>query len=583
MNAQADLRYLDGIVEILREPLGAEHADLARYTHGVRLYADGDMTGAAALLDPFLKDGHAKLGGLELAVPPVPTPLPKPIEDGPGPKRSELRARINEILPTVVDLRAFCLDYFPTISMQSHASASRQEIVNVILERIEPRELAEALDRSQSAAIRREPAKTSRAEIRRRLAQEFKTEADFDVFCLDFFPAIRKRFANSMDRIAKYNILLELAEPQAIVRSLDIYKEEILRERSSVSELRKRIDKAFPTTESFEVVCLDYFPEIVSQFTVGMTRTARVTLLLSKVSTDEIEKVLEKLESEIGQRREWNSRDNLRKRLWHELPTQPDFDAFCIDYFPETFKLFTSGMERLQKESLLLTREVPERIVEALNQHQSIPPAEPVQYNAPYVSDSASARRVTRRSPLRIIMAIDDSGSMRGMPAEQTLMAIRKFLQELQLRVTGKTELIFVSAIIFGTNAKITVAHADIGTIDPDADIVEIRGLHGGTNIAKALQSARRIIAETKFSASDLPPWIILYTDGNADDPAEALEEARILRSLPLPCESPRIAAVFINNNVDTRFYEQLATAPEYCLGLADVSSIMMLLPEFGP
>lgn len=47
-------------------------------------------------------------------------------------------------------------------------------------------------------------------------------------------------------------------------------------------------------------------------------------------------------------------RENVRQRLRSELLTDEDFDAFCIDYFPGVAQRLSSGLNRVQKENLLL-------------------------------------------------------------------------------------------------------------------------------------------------------------------------------------------------------------------------------------
>lgn len=48
---------------------------------------------------------------------------------------------------------------------------------------------------------------------------------------------------------------------------------------------------------------------------------------------------------------------DLRRVLFEQLRTDSDFNAFCLDYFPETHRLFAAGMDRQAKTSLLLERE----------------------------------------------------------------------------------------------------------------------------------------------------------------------------------------------------------------------------------
>ncbi len=45
------------------------------------------------------------------------------------------------------------------------------------------------------------------------------------------------------------------------------------------------------------------------------------------------------------------------RKLLDQIPTDADFDAFCLDFFPEVQARFTCGMDRVQKTTLLLQLE----------------------------------------------------------------------------------------------------------------------------------------------------------------------------------------------------------------------------------
>ena len=60
----------------------------------------------------------------------------------------------------------------------------------------------------------------------------------------------------------------------------------------------------------------------------------------------------------------------VRELLRRALPTDADFTAFCLDYLPETYALFTNGMDRVQKEALLLTHEEATTVRAALERWQ---------------------------------------------------------------------------------------------------------------------------------------------------------------------------------------------------------------------
>lgn len=62
------------------------------------------------------------------------------------------------------------------------------------------------------------------------------------------------------------------------------------------------------------------------------------------------------------------TRPSLRELLMNVLVGDSDLEAFCIDYFPETKRLFSSGMDRPTKANLLLEREDNEQIIAALKE-----------------------------------------------------------------------------------------------------------------------------------------------------------------------------------------------------------------------
>lgn len=45
------------------------------------------------------------------------------------------------------------------------------------------------------------------------------------------------------------------------------------------------------------------------------------------------------------------------RKLLDRIPTDSDFDAFCLDFFPEVQARFAAGMDRVQKTTLLLQLE----------------------------------------------------------------------------------------------------------------------------------------------------------------------------------------------------------------------------------
>lgn len=64
--------------------------------------------------------------------------------------------------------------------------------------------------------------------MRRLLQSLIRTDEDLEALCLDYFPEIHSRFARGMDRLAKFNLLIELTAPTKIVTGLrDCFREDL--------------------------------------------------------------------------------------------------------------------------------------------------------------------------------------------------------------------------------------------------------------------------------------------------------------------------------------------------------------------
>lgn len=59
--------------------------------------------------------------------------------------------------------------------------------------------------------------KPTRASVRRALNLAIKEATEFDTFCMDHFDSIHRRFGSGMDRTARTNLLLQIAELSRIV------------------------------------------------------------------------------------------------------------------------------------------------------------------------------------------------------------------------------------------------------------------------------------------------------------------------------------------------------------------------------
>jgi len=66
----------------------------------------------------------------------------------------------------------------------------------------------------------------STAALRRAMEHAFHTDADFEAFCIDYFPAVFARFARGMERVEKVNLLFSQADGAAILDSLCLHSPE---------------------------------------------------------------------------------------------------------------------------------------------------------------------------------------------------------------------------------------------------------------------------------------------------------------------------------------------------------------------
>ena len=60
----------------------------------------------------------------------------------------------------------------------------------------------------------------TRRAARQLLDDLLPTAADFESFCIDYFPQIQRRFASGMDRISRTSILLESTDVTQILEGL---------------------------------------------------------------------------------------------------------------------------------------------------------------------------------------------------------------------------------------------------------------------------------------------------------------------------------------------------------------------------
>lgn len=133
----------------------------------------------------------------------------------------------------------------------------------------------------------------------------------------------------------------------------------------------------------------------------------------------------------------------LRKLINDTLLLSSDLDAFCIDYYPNTFTYFTNGMNRVDKVNLLLQMNTPDSLIERLHSLRS----------ARLVSVSASIpplphdEHPSTRRPVHLHAELSSNGSGhlrpgRAKAGRKTLVKAAGVLVALGLIATGAVYLL---------------------------------------------------------------------------------------------------------------------------------------------
>lgn len=97
----------------------------------------------------------------------------------------------------------------------------------------------------------------------------------------------------------------------------------------------------------------------------------------------------------------------LREQLLASLRTDPDLDAFCLDYFPEVHQRFSKGMDRVEKINLLLTlideAEVVRKLAESVRGSGHAAPSRPERTVMPTTTTPPSQFHGSATTPIKPI------------------------------------------------------------------------------------------------------------------------------------------------------------------------------------
>lgn len=144
--------------------------------------------------------------------------------------------------------------------------------------------------------------------------------------------------------------------------------------------LQQFVYKVLPSQSELDAVCLDYFRDIYDGFTPRMDRRTRQNLLLKRVPAETLLKTLRVSEPERCRKHEallylpdgagaddgsdepvpateaGNPAEGFEAFILAVTAKDDEFTAFCLDYFGDTVRFFSSGMDRPSKVKILTRR-----------------------------------------------------------------------------------------------------------------------------------------------------------------------------------------------------------------------------------
>lgn len=155
------------------------------------------------------------------------------------------------------------------------------------------------------------------------------------------------------------------------------------------SDIRRLIDRIFPTDADLQAFTLDHFPYIYNSFSDGMDRISKVNRLLEGADPAEILRRIQDFSNDEDIHtilRSWgrgklevpnrnpHAYHATRKRLLDDLPMDAEFEAFLIDFFPRVHQRLSNHASRHEKINLLLTLTDPAEVNAKLDILHGIPP-----------------------------------------------------------------------------------------------------------------------------------------------------------------------------------------------------------------
>lgn len=192
------------------------------------------------------------------------------------------------------------------------------------------------------------------------------------------------------------------------------------------------------------------------------------------------------------------------------------------------------------------------------------------------------SNRVTSASPWHVVLALDDSGSMEGAPAEALNEALRLMIAEMEVIAKGTKPYFKISIVAFGSIARVLAEAKGEKEIEVD-HIAAFKGASGSTNAAEGLRAALEILERHPGRETDFRPYVFFFSDGYPDEgyEQEALDMAVKLKEVDIAAGRPTVVAIGLGE-ANEDFMRALASNPDFYVRLEGVEQLKTIFPQIG-
>lgn len=191
------------------------------------------------------------------------------------------------------------------------------------------------------------------------------------------------------------------------------------------------------------------------------------------------------------------------------------------------------------------------------------------------------ADRVTSLSPWHVVLALDDSDTMRGTASAELNDIVREVIAEMDVASKGTKPYFRLSILVFGDDTIVLDEWKDARAIDIDR-AASVTGAGGKANLEKALAATREILERNPGNPGDFRPYVFLFIgDSGAGGDQATLREAVALKRLSLAAGAPKVV-VFALGAASAAALSGIATSPELARRPEDPQSLYRLFPPIG-